>query len=75
MKKLRPYLDHGFLELDSNSAEWSMKPVALGRKNYLFVGSEGGGKSAEIGTPNFDNMGPSSKKNCSQKQNDYPRPP
>jgi transposase len=25
-----------------------MKPIALGRKNYLFVGSEGGGKSAAI---------------------------
>jgi hypothetical protein len=25
-----------------------MKPVALGRKNYLFAGSEGGGKSAAI---------------------------
>ena len=48
MKKLRPYLDHGFLELDNNAAERSMKPVALGRKNYLFVGSEGGGKSAAI---------------------------
>jgi hypothetical protein len=48
MKKLRPYLDHGFLELDNNSAERSMKPVALGRKNYLFVGSQGGGKSAAI---------------------------
>ncbi len=29
MKKLRPYLDHGFLELDNNSAERSMKPVAM----------------------------------------------
>lgn len=48
MKKLRPYLDHGFLELDNNSAERSMKPIALGRKNYLFVGSQGGGKSAAI---------------------------
>jgi transposase len=48
MKKLRPYLAHGFLEADNNSAERSMKPVALGRKNYLFVGSEGGGKSAAI---------------------------
>ena len=45
-KKLRPYLDHGFLEADNNSAERAMKSVALGRKNYLFVGSEGGGKSA-----------------------------
>jgi len=48
MKKLRPYLAHGFLEADNNCAERSMKPVALGRKNYLFVGSEGGGKSAAI---------------------------
>jgi transposase len=48
MKKLRPYLDHGFLEVDNNSAERAMKPIALGRKNYLFVGSEGGGKSAAI---------------------------
>jgi transposase len=48
MKRLRPYLDHGFLEIDNNSAERAMKPIAIGRKNYLFVGSEGGGKSAAI---------------------------
>ena len=48
MKKLRPWLDHGFLELDNNTAERSMRPIALGRKNYLFIGSEGGGKSAAI---------------------------
>jgi transposase len=48
MKKLRGYLDHGFLELDNNPAERAMKPVAIGRKNYLFVGSEGGGKAAAI---------------------------
>jgi len=33
---------------DNNSAERAMRCVALGRKNYLFVGSEGGGKSAAI---------------------------
>ena len=48
MKKLRPYLDHGFLELDNNAAERSIRPIALGRKNYLFMGSERGGKSAAI---------------------------
>lgn len=48
MKKLRPYLDHGVLDIDNNSAERAMKPIALGRKNFLFVGSEGGGKSAAI---------------------------
>jgi len=48
MKRLRPYLEHGFLELDNNTAERSMRPIALGRKNYLFMGSERGGKSAAI---------------------------
>ncbi len=35
MKRLRPYLKNGFLELDNNTAERSMRPIALGRKNYL----------------------------------------
>ena len=48
MKKLRPWLDHGFLELDNNAAERSIRPIALGRKNYLFMGSGRGGKSAAI---------------------------
>ena len=48
MKRLRPYLDHGILELDNNTAERSMRAIALGRKNYLFMGSERGGKSAAI---------------------------
>lgn len=48
LKKLRPYLNHGFLELDNNAAERSMQPIALGRKNHLFMGSERGGKSAAI---------------------------
>lgn len=48
MPKARAYLDHGFLDLDNNSAERAMKPVALGRKNWLFVGFEGGGKAMAI---------------------------
>ena len=48
MPKMRAYLDHGFLELDNNSAKRGMRRVALGTKNYLFVGSEGGGKAAAI---------------------------
>lgn len=51
MKNLRPYLDYGILEIDNNPAERAMKPVAIGRKNYLFVGSEGGGKVAAIAYP------------------------
>jgi transposase len=48
LKRLRPYLDHGILELDNNTAERAMRGVAVGRKNWLFVGSEGGGKAAAI---------------------------
>lgn len=35
-------------ELDNNTAERSMRGIAIGRKNYMFVGSERGGKSAAI---------------------------
>ena len=33
---------------DNNSAERSIRCVALGRKNFLFVGSKGGGEAAAI---------------------------
>ena len=48
MMRLRPYLDHGILELNNNTAERAMRSVAIGCKNYLFVGSQTGGKSAAI---------------------------
>ena len=48
MKRLWPYLENGFLEIDNNTAERSMRPIALGRRNYLFMGSEGGGKAAAM---------------------------
>ena len=48
LKRLRPYLDHGCLEIDNNAAERAIKPIALGRKNYLFIGSKGGGSAAAI---------------------------
>jgi transposase len=48
MPKARPYLENGHLELDNNTAERAVKPVAIGRKNWLFAGSEGGGKAMAI---------------------------
>ena len=33
---------------DNNVAERGMRTIALGRKNYLFIGSEAGGKAAAI---------------------------
>ena len=48
LPKTRLYLDHGFLELDNNTAERAMKPAAIGRKNWMFAGSERGGHSMAI---------------------------
>lgn len=48
MERLRPYLSNGHLEINNNAAERSMRAIALGRKNYLFVGSETGGRAAAI---------------------------
>ena len=48
MRRLRPYIEHGFLEIDNNPAERAMRPIALGRKNYLFMGSASGGRAAAI---------------------------
>lgn len=44
------YADTGFLPIDNNLAERSIRPVAIGRKNYLFLGSgeNGGGDWAAI---------------------------
>ncbi len=44
-ESLNRYLDAGYLNIDNNWAEQSMRPIALGRKNYLFVGSERSGRS------------------------------
>jgi transposase len=38
------YLDDGRLELDNNTVERAMRPVALGRKNALFAGADSGGR-------------------------------
>src|SRR5665811_1804750 len=48
LKRLRPYLDDGRLSIDNNAAERGMRSIALGRENWLFAGSERGGKSAAI---------------------------
>ena len=43
---LSRYLDDGRLEIDNNIAERAMRGVALGRKNWLFAGSDSGGEHA-----------------------------
>ena len=40
---LSRFLRDGRVELDTNPVERAIRPVALGRKNHLFAGSDGGG--------------------------------
>jgi transposase len=40
------YCGDGFIEIDNNAAERALRAVALGRKNYLFAGSDTGGERA-----------------------------
>src|SRR5499433_114915 len=45
---LTRYCDDGRLEIDNNAAERALRDVTLGRKNYLFAGSDAGGERAAI---------------------------
>jgi transposase len=45
---LTSYIDHGQLEISNNAAENAIRPVALGRKNWLFAGSDSGGERAAL---------------------------
>src|SRR5690606_2308268 len=45
---LTRYADHGGLEIDNNAAERAIRPLAIGRKNWLFAGSDTGGERAAV---------------------------
>jgi len=45
---LTRFTENGMLEIDNNIAENALRPIALGRKNYLFLGSDEGGRRAAI---------------------------
>lgn len=60
---LTRYRDLGEVEIDNNAAERAIRSVALGRKNYLFAGSDAGGESAAmvyslIGTAKLNGLDP-----------------
>ena len=57
------YCDDGRIEIDNNAAERALRAVALGRKNYLFAGSDAGGERAAaiyslIGTAKLNGLDP-----------------
>src|ERR1700756_5101983 len=45
-RALTRFTDDGRLEIDNSAAERALRAVALGRKNYLLVGSDCGGERA-----------------------------
>jgi transposase len=60
---LTRYRDDGRLEIDNNIAERALRAVALGRKNYLFAGSDAGGERAAaiyslVGTAKLNGLDP-----------------
>src|ERR1700733_278610 len=62
---LTRYAEDGGLEIDNNTAERALRAVALGRKNYLFAGSDTGGERAAtlyslIGTAKLNGLDPES---------------
>lgn len=62
-RALTRYVDDGLLEIDNNAAERALRAVAIGRKNYLFMGADSGGQRAAslyslIGTAKFNGLDP-----------------
>ena len=60
---LTRYVGDGRIEIDNNAAERALRTVALGRKNYLFAGSDAGGERAAaiyslIGTAKLNGLDP-----------------
>jgi hypothetical protein len=62
-RALTRYLDDGHLEIDNDAAERALRAVAIGRKNYLFMGADCGGQRAAslyslIGTAKLNGLAP-----------------
>jgi transposase len=60
---LTRFIDDGRIEIDNNAAERALRCVALGRKNFLFAGSDAGGERAAaiyslIGTAKLNGLDP-----------------
>jgi transposase len=60
---LMRFLSDGKIEIDNNTAERAMRVIALGRKNWLFAGSDRGGETAAgiyslIETAKLNNINP-----------------
>ena len=48
LPRLESYLENGRIEIDNNQIENTIRPLALGRKNYMFAGSSKGARWAAM---------------------------
>jgi hypothetical protein len=60
---LTRYVEDGSIEIDNNAAERAIRALVLGRRNYLFAGSDAGGETAAclyslIGTCRLNGIDP-----------------
>jgi transposase len=44
LPKIDPFFEYGMIHLDNNAIENKIRPLALGRKNFLFAGSHEGAR-------------------------------
>ncbi len=63
IEKLKRYTEQPYLQIDNNLVENAIRPVAIGRKNYLFAGSHEGAERAAMiysffGTCKLNNINP-----------------
>jgi len=47
-KALERYCEDGDLEIDNNGAERSLRPIVVGRNNWLYYGSDQGGRTGAV---------------------------
>ena len=57
------YIEHGALPIDNNAVENAIRPIAIGKKNWLFAGSERAGRRAAaiqtlLGTAKLNGLDP-----------------
>ncbi len=75
---LMRYLDDGRIEIDNSAAERALRAVAVGRRNYLFAGSDAGGERAAVfysllGTAKLNGLDPEAYlREVLQRINDHP---
>ena len=71
------FCEDGRIEMDNNAAERALRAVAIGRKNYLFAGSDAGGERAAaiyslLGSAKLNGINPEASAAAHRRSSDQP---